>query len=185
MSLFDNMMLNNNGKNQKQSNQKKTVKSSDTPDKETFNEEFSKDFSIKKASDAYSGIYPESTKKTGKVSSAFKEEFSEGLMNDVSHFGIQSYSKAGVTFEKLSENQARINYSGLLAKSGAQDITGVFGFGSNQNWENVSSMTFKKDPDGTFVAVLPVEQGKNINVAFKDSAENWDNNSGMNYTFVN
>lgn len=186
MSLFDNMMMNNNGKNQKQSSIKKTVKSSGDSDKETYKEEFAEEYSVKKSSDnAYSGIYPESSKKTEKVSHSFKEEFSEGLVNDVSHFGIQSYSKAGVTFEKLSENQARINYSGLLATSGAQEITGVYGFGSNQKWEDVSSMTFKKDPEGAFAAVLPVEQGKNINVAFKDAAENWDNNSGMNYTFVN
>jgi hypothetical protein len=180
------MMLNNNGKNQKQNSAKKNVKSSGVSDRETFEEEFSEEFSVKKSSnDAASGLYPESSKKAEKIGNSFKEEFSEGLVNDVSHFGIQSYSKAGVTFEKLSENQARINYSGLLATSGAQDITGVFGFGSNQKWEDVASMTFKKDPDGAFVAVLPVEQGKNINVAFKDSAENWDNNSGMNYTFVN
>lgn len=186
MSLFDNMMMNNSGKNQKQNNAKKSAKSAVSAEKETFDEEFSEDFSAKNVSDnAYRGIYPESSKKTEKISSAFKEEFSEGLVNDVSHFGIQSYSKAGVTFEKLSENQARINYTGLLAKSGASDITGVYGFGSNQKWEDVSQLTFKKDPDGSFVAVLPVEQGKNVNVAFKDAAENWDNNSGMNYTFVN
>ncbi len=120
-----------------------------------------------------------------KEKETFKEEFSEGLMNDVSRFGIQSYSKAGVTFEKLSETQAKINYSGLLAKSGAQEISGVYGFGSNQTWEDVSQLTMNKESEGSFSAVIPVEQGKNVNLAFKDSVENWDNNSGMNYTFVN
>ena len=70
-------------------------------------------------------------------------------------------------------------------KSGAQEVQGVYGFGSNQNWEGVSSIQLKKEGEGTFKGVLPLEHGKNINIAFKDSAENWDNNSGMNYTFVN
>ncbi|NLP00321.1 MAG: carbohydrate-binding family 25 protein [Clostridiaceae bacterium] len=118
-------------------------------------------------------------------SKSFKEEYSEELANNVSRYGIQSYSKSGVAFEKLSETQAEISYSGLLAKSGAQEVHGVYGFGSNQNWEGVSTIQLKKEGEGTFKAVFPIEQGKNINVAFKDSVENWDNNSGMNYTFVN
>jgi len=115
----------------------------------------------------------------------FNEEFSDDLMSDVSRYGIQSYSKAGVTFEKLSETHGKISYSGLLAKSGAQEICGVYGYGSNQNWENVTTLHFKKEGDGVFQAIVPLESGKNINIAFKDPAENWDNNSGMNYTFVN
>ncbi len=118
-------------------------------------------------------------------SKAFKEEYSDEFISDVSRYGIQSYSKSGVAFEKLSETQGEISYSGLLAKSGAQEVHGVYGFGSNQNWEEVSILQFKKEDQDSFKAVIPIEQGKNINIAFKDSAENWDNNSGMNYTFVN
>jgi len=130
---------------------------------------------------------PKNTKQTNakKNSKAFKEEYSEDLTNsDVSRYGIQSYSKSGVAFEKLSDTQAEIIYSGLLAKCGAEEVHGVYGFGSNQNWEGVSSIQLKKDGD-VFRGIVPLEQGKNINIAFKDSAENWDNNSGMNYTFVN
>ena len=119
------------------------------------------------------------------ISSPFKEEYSDELTNDVSRYGIQSYSKSGVTFEKRSDTQAAITYSGLLAKNGAQEICGVYGYGSNQNWEEVSTLTLNKEGDGSFMAVIPVEHGKNVNIAFKDAAENWDNNSGMNYTFVN
>ncbi len=120
-----------------------------------------------------------------KSSKSFKEEYSEDLTSNVSRYGIQSYSKSGVAFEKLSETQAEISYSGLLAKSGAQEVEGVYGFGSNQNWEGVSTLQFKKEGEDSYKALIPIEQGKNINIAFKDSAENWDNNSGMNYTFVN
>ena len=142
MSIFDNMMMNND-KNEKQSSMKKNS------------------------------------------SKTFKEEYSDELKSDVSRYGIQSYSKSGVAFEKLSETQGEISYFGLLAKSGAQEVHGVYGFGSNQSWEELSTLQLKKDSHDSFKAVIPIELGKNINIAFKDSAENWDNNSGMNYTFVN
>jgi len=131
---------------------------------------------------------PKNTKQSNakkSSSNTFKEEYSEDLTNsDVSKYGIQSYSKSGVAFEKLSETQAQIVYSGLLAKCGAQEIHGVYGYGSNQNWEGVSTVQLTKEGD-VFRGIIPLEQGKNVNIAFKDSAENWDNNSGMNYTFVN
>ena len=92
MSIFDNMMMNND-KNEKQSSMKKNS------------------------------------------SKSFKEEYSDELTSDVSRYGIQSYSKSGVTFEKLSETQGEISYFGLLAKSGAQEGHGVYGFGSNHSWE--------------------------------------------------
>lgn len=131
---------------------------------------------------------PKTTKKAaGKKSkeSFFKEEYSDQLANDVSKYGIQSYSKSGVTFEKTSENQAKITYSGLLVKSGAQSVDAVYGYGSNQNWESVSTIPLNQESAGSYMAILPIEQGKNVNIVFKDCAENWDNNSGMNYTFVN
>lgn len=131
---------------------------------------------------------PKSTKQAGskkKSNSSFKEEFSDELTNDVSRYGIQSYSKSGVTFEKISDTQAKIVYSGILAKSGAQEVNGVYGYGSNQNWENVSTLTLNKEGSGSFETIIPIEHGKNFNIAFKDSVENWDNNSGANYTFVN
>ena len=115
----------------------------------------------------------------------FKEEYAEELMKDESRFGVQTYSQAGVSFKKISETQGKITYSGLLSKSGAQNVVGVFGVGSNQQWENVSEMSLKNDNTGLFSANVPIEEGKNINFAFKDSSENWDNNSGRNYTFVN
>mgnify|MGYP000860126940 CR=1 FL=1 len=193
MSLLDNM---NNGKNQKQTkNRKQETMSSEWQkdiDKNAPDEEFSEQVSYEPENygklpghrqNKQSGKTEESKKKAGQNS--FEEEFSDQLAGEGSRLGIQSYSKAGVTFEKLSETQARIEYSGLLAKSGAQDITGVYGFGSNQTWENVSQATLKKESGDVFSAIIPVDQGKNVNVAFQDPAENWDNNSGMNYTFVN
>jgi hypothetical protein len=169
-----------NGKNQKVNNARKSIPR--TPDHDT---ESAEDFAFLDSPDNISANSKGSLKKEKKEDSDFNEEFSDYLMNDVSRFSIQSYSKAGVSFEKLSETQAKISYSGLLAQSGAQDVSGMYGFGSNQKWENVNTLNLTKESDGTFAATVPIEQGKNINWAFRDSAENWDNNSGMNYTFVN
>lgn len=191
VSLFDNMM----SPGQKQNSSKYSGKSASGQKQQSSKGHFSgeaggSDSSGKKNSwyqSQSSGSTPSSQSyefgKSGK--SHFEEEFSDSLTTQPSQMGVQSYTKAGVTFEKLSETQAKINYNGLLAKSGAQQVYGVFGFGSNQNWENVSTIPLNKSADGGFSSIIPVEQGKNINFAFKDPAENWDNNSGMNYTFVN
>ena len=106
-------------------------------------------------------------------------------MLGTNQYGTQTYSHAGVAFNKLSEGEAKINYAGLLSKEGASEVIGIYGYGSNQNWENVSSIPLAKDYSGNFTASIPIVNGKNINFAFKDMAENWDNNSGLNYTFVN
>lgn len=183
MSLFDNMM-NQNPKNQKQSS-KKTGKASDL-NKSLFKEEFGEDYSVKKASEGESyDLYTQPLKQSKRAEkSSFKQEFSDDLFDENSRYGTQSYSKAGVSFEKISDTQAKVTYNGLLVKSGANEVFGVLGFGSNQSWENVSTTNFNKFGND-FEALISVEQGKNVNLAFKDSAGNWDNNSGMNYTFVN
>lgn len=111
-------------------------------------------------------------------------EFGAGMAVQ-SQYGTQTYSVSGVSFDKISETQARITYTGLLAKSGADKVIGVYGYGSNQRWEDVSEVVMTRDATGAFTATIPIITGKNVNIAFKDSAENWDNNSGLNYTFVN
>lgn len=113
------------------------------------------------------------------------EEFAEEWVSDVSQFGIQSYATSGVIFEKLNDKEAKINYSGLLAKSGATQVIGVLGYGSNQSWEDVRDIYLSCQGSTGFESVIPIVPGKNVNLAFKDPAENWDNNSGLNYTFVN
>ncbi|NLM74251.1 MAG: carbohydrate-binding family 25 protein [Clostridiaceae bacterium] len=169
MAKSDNILF--PGKTNKKKQRKNPVQYES--EKDVFNEEFGE------------AILTDKNSKTASADeNAFKEEFSQAIASDVAPLGVQSYSKAGVVFEKISENHARINYNGLLANCGAQRIIGVYGFGSNQKWENVSQAEFSKDGTG-FSAIIPIEQGKNLNVAFKDGAENWDNNSGMNYTFVN
>lgn len=120
---------------------------------------------------------------TGKQAEAkvkdFKEEFSENL----DFFENQRYQDNGVSLSKVSDHAAAIKYDGLLAKSGAEDVYTVVGYGSNNSWENIQTIRMNRFGN-SFHADVPTMHGMNINVVFKDSAENWDNNNGTNYTFI-
>ena len=95
-----------------------------------------------------------------------------------------SYSSEGVQIYDTT-NTLRLVYDGLLAESGAQDVFAVVGYGNNIKWEDVSYHRMNKIDKKTFELLLPVKREENINIAFKDSASNWDNNSGLNYSFTN
>jgi len=114
-----------------------------------------------------------------KKAEKFKEEFSEGL----DAFGKQPYQSNGISFTKVSDNMATIKYDGLLAKSGADDVYTMVGYGGNNAWEDVQTIRMNKFGN-SFHADVTTEPGKTVNLVFKDSAENWDNNCGMNYTFM-
>lgn len=75
---------------------------------------------------------------------------------------------------------ATVTYKGLLFNSGADTVYMHCGYGVN--WENVEDVQMTKTVEG-FQASLPINQYKPLNMVFKDSANNWDNNSGKNYTF--
>ncbi len=118
-------------------------------------------------------------KQAGVKANEFNEEFSESL----DFFDNQRYQNNGVTLSKVSDHTVALKYDGLLAKCGAEDVYSVVGYGSNNSWENVQTVRMNRFGN-SFHADIPTMHGMNINVAFKDSAENWDNNSGMNYTFI-
>ncbi|HHV98498.1 MAG TPA: carbohydrate-binding protein [Clostridiaceae bacterium] len=76
--------------------------------------------------------------------------------------------------------KVKIIYDGLLSKSGATHVYAHVGFGSK--WENVYDYQMKRTDTG-FEVSIPVTRPEAINVCFKDCANNWDNNSGKNYSF--
>lgn len=78
-------------------------------------------------------------------------------------------------------DRVRVTYNGLLAKSGASEIYAHIGYGT-QKWQNITDLKMTRTAEG-FEAVFPVTSNSKLNIAFKDSANNWDNNSGKNYTF--
>jgi hypothetical protein len=115
---------------------------------------------------------------------SFNEEFSTELYDTQLAQPYDSYLNNGVQFQEVSR-ALRVSYNGLLAKSGAQDVYAIVGYGNNLKWEDVEYYPLQKVGHQTFELILPVKRDGNINMAFKDGANNWDNNSGMNYSFSN
>lgn len=73
-------------------------------------------------------------------------------------------------------------YSGLLAQSGADQVYLHMGYGDVENWGYVQDHRMEKLGWG-WVKVLPAEDLGAMHICFHDSANNWDNNSGANWSF--
>ncbi|ADG81749.1 carbohydrate-binding protein [Thermincola potens] len=92
---------------------------------------------------------------------------------------------AGVTVYPTPITQGEhinVIYNGLLAKSGADGIWLHYGFGPHNNWHDVKDLKMFKTGRGwehTFQVTDPTR----LNFCFKDSANNWDNNNGLNWSF--
>ncbi|MFZ5634489.1 MAG: carbohydrate-binding protein [Bacillota bacterium] len=76
-------------------------------------------------------------------------------------------------------NEATIEYNGLLMKSGADQVYLHYGFGDPVHWQNVSTQRMDRSPKGWEKTIRMIDD-KAI-FCFKDSANNWDNNSGYNW----
>ncbi|MCX7923525.1 MAG: carbohydrate-binding protein [Clostridia bacterium] len=74
----------------------------------------------------------------------------------------------------------KVVYDGLLSKNGANDIFVHVGFGNK--WEGLNDYRMSQTSTG-FEATVSVSNSDTLNICFKDSADNWDNNSGKNYSF--
>ncbi len=77
-------------------------------------------------------------------------------------------------------DNATLLYKGLLQKSGAQSVVMHYGYGND--WSNSGDIKMHKTADG-FEANFTVTSDDQLNIAFKDCANNWDNNSGQDYSF--
>ena len=93
------------------------------------------------------------------------------------------YLSSGITISPSvpsTGDKAKIAYDGLLSKNGAADVYARVGFGSN--WDSLYDYRMVKTATG-FETSIPVKTSDTLNVCFKDCANNWDNNSGRNYSF--
>jgi len=95
----------------------------------------------------------------------------------------QPYAENGVFISNSSLSvgeEVAITYEGILAKSGADQIFLHIGYG--KEWLDKAFIPMENENGvfrGTFKMALPDD----LNISFKDSADNWDNNSLMNYSF--
>lgn len=77
-------------------------------------------------------------------------------------------------------DNAKVLYKGLLYNSGADQVFMHVGYGDE--WNQIKDVKMERTVEG-FEAMIPIESHDKLNMAFKDSAGNWDNNSGRNYSF--
>ena len=76
--------------------------------------------------------------------------------------------------------EVKVIYDGLLAKSGANHVLAHVGFGNS--WCDIAEYRMERT-GSCFETTIPVKKGDAINICFKDCAGNWDNNSGLDYSF--
>ena len=78
--------------------------------------------------------------------------------------------------------EIKIKYKGLLADSGADQIYLHAGFGENY-WDRVVDLPMDKTKDGAWLTKMQIDEPNNFNFCFHDSAGNWDNNYGRNWSY--
>ncbi len=88
------------------------------------------------------------------------------------------YVENGITFQKKKQG-IKLTYDGLLAKSGADAVYASYGYGDK--WLSRAVHEMNRTGHG-FEITIPTNENV-THVAFKDSADNWDNNNGKNYSF--
>ncbi len=80
-------------------------------------------------------------------------------------------------------NTVEISYAGLLTQNGAEEIYVHFGSSYLEDWANINDIKMIKNPNGAFSADIVIPVGNKLNICFKDSSQNWDNNNGNNYVY--
>jgi hypothetical protein len=71
-------------------------------------------------------------------------------------------------------------YSGLLANSGADRIYAHVGYGMGK-WSGIQDVEMRRQGE-QFITSVKMEAADMFNLCFKDSASNWDNNNGNNWS---
>lgn len=79
----------------------------------------------------------------------------------------------------IKGKKAVVRYKGLLASSGADQVYLYGGYGENE-WKDTTDLPMSHDGHAWTVE-LPIVGEEKFNFCFHDSAQNWDNNSGLNW----
>ena len=83
--------------------------------------------------------------------------------------------------DKIVENsEVKLTYAGHLFQNGSEGVFVHYGFGPN--WENAQDVEMTKTELG-YQANISIPSGEQLNLCFKNSYGEWDNNFGSNYEF--
>ncbi|MGO0122298.1 carbohydrate-binding protein [Desulfothermobacter acidiphilus] len=80
--------------------------------------------------------------------------------------------------------EVTICYNGLLARSGAQQIYLHLGFGAPDKWHRVQDFRMSRTSWGWIKTVSIPYDEETLNFCFWDGAGNWDNNYGLNWSYI-
>lgn len=78
----------------------------------------------------------------------------------------------------ISGGKVKIAYRGLLKNAGANEVYLHYGF---DGWKDRSTVKMSRSPGDVFITEIKAVADEKIDFCFKDSAGNWDNNSGQNW----
>ena len=83
--------------------------------------------------------------------------------------------------DKLIENsKIKISYTGKFFEENSDKVFIHFGYGLN--WDNISEIEMQKTDLG-FQAEINLISSNSLNLCFRNSNNEWDNNNGQNYVF--
>ena len=83
--------------------------------------------------------------------------------------------------DKLIENTiVKISYTGKFFQENAEEVFIHYGFGNN--WENVNEIKMEKTELG-FQVEIELLSNDSLNLCFRNSNNEWDNNDSQNYIF--
>ena len=83
--------------------------------------------------------------------------------------------------DKLIENNTvKISYTGKLFQDNSEEVFAHYGFGNN--WDNLNEVKMEKTELG-FQAEIELNSSDTLNLCFRNSNNEWDNNDGQNYIF--
>lgn len=83
--------------------------------------------------------------------------------------------------DKLIENSVvKISYTGKLFQNNSEEVFIHYGFGDN--WDGLKELPMQKTDLG-FQAEIQLNDTNKLNLCFRDSNNEWDNNDYKNYSF--
>ena len=83
--------------------------------------------------------------------------------------------------DKLIENSiVKISYTGKLFQDESEEVFVHYGFGNS--WNNLNEIKMEKTELG-FQTEIELISSETLNLCFRNSSNEWDNNDGQNYVF--
>ena len=83
--------------------------------------------------------------------------------------------------DKLIENTTvKISYTGKLFQDESEEVFAHYGFGNS--WDNLNEVKMEKTQLG-FQAEIELISSDTLNLCFRNSNNEWDNNDSQNYIF--